>query len=140
MVRIRLRRVGSKKQPSYRIVVADQRSSRNGGFIEIIGYHNPRTEPPTDDVKEDRALYWLSQGAQPSEAMEYIFKRTGTLDRLARLKQGESIEALVAEREAELAAAEPISRRTRYPAPAAGESKIKAAAAAQQAANTEEAG
>ncbi len=133
MVRLRLRRIGSKKQPSYRIVVADQRSARNGGFIEIIGFHNPRTEPPTDEIKEDRALYWLSQGAQPSESLAYILKRTGTLDRLARLRQGESMEALVAERAEQLAAAPAVSRRTRYPAPGPGESKIKAAAAKKAA-------
>lgn len=121
MVRIRLRRVGLKGQPAYRIVITDQRSSRDGGFIEIIGYHNPRTQPITDDIDEARALYWLSVGAQPTEAMTYILKRTGTLDRLARLRKGESIEALVAEANAARAAAGPISPKTRRPAPAPGQ-------------------
>jgi small subunit ribosomal protein S16 len=67
MVRIRLRRVGLRKQPSYRIVVADRESPRDGRYIEIIGFYNPRTEPITMELKEDRALYWLSVGAQPSE-------------------------------------------------------------------------
>ncbi|TEU17287.1 MAG: 30S ribosomal protein S16, partial [Anaerolineales bacterium] len=69
MVRIRLCRVGAKKQPSYRVVVADQRAPRDGRFIEIIGHYNPRTDPPTMVIKEERALLWLARGAQPSEAV-----------------------------------------------------------------------
>lgn len=125
MVRIRLRRVGLKKQPSYRLVVADQRSARNGGFIEIIGHHNPRTQPATDVVNEARALYWLSVGAQPSDAAVYVLRRTGTLDRFARLKAGESMEALVAEAEAAKAAAAPVSPKTRFPSPGPGEGTMK---------------
>lgn len=97
MVRIRLRRTGAKKQPSYRIVVADSRSPRDGKFIETIGFYNPRTEPPTVEIKVDRALYWLSQGAQPSEAVERMLRKKGILDKFARLKAGESLEALLAE-------------------------------------------
>jgi small subunit ribosomal protein S16 len=123
MVRIRFRRVGLKKQPSYRIVVTDQRSPRDGRFIEIIGFHNPRTRPNTDDLQEERALHWLSVGAQPSDAVGRLFKRTGTWDRFERLRKGESLEALVAERQAELEAAEPVSPRTAYPAPEAGKGK-----------------
>lgn len=125
MVRIRLRRVGLKKQPSYRIVVTDQRNARNGSFIEIIGTYNPRTRPSTEVVDEARVLYWLSVGAQPTEAVEGILRRQGTLDRFARLRQGEAIEVLAAEAEAARAAAEPISPKTRYPSPAAGEGKFK---------------
>ncbi len=133
MVRIRLRRMGLKKQPSYRIVVADQRSARTGGFIEIVGSYNPRTQPITEIVEEDRVLYWLSVGAQPSEAVESIFKRTGTLERFARLKSGESIETLAAEATAARAAAAPVSPKTRRPAPEAGQSAKKAKAAAAAA-------
>ncbi len=97
MVRIRLRRVGAKKQASYRIVVADSRSPRDGRFIEVIGFYNPRTEPETVTIHEDRALHWLNVGAQPSEAVHRLLKKKGTLDRIERLKQGESLEALVAE-------------------------------------------
>ncbi len=125
MVRIRFRRVGLKGQPSYRVVITDQRSSRDGRFIEIIGFHNPRTRPSTDLVDEARALYWLSNGAQPSEAVIYLFKRTGTLDRFERLRKGEALEALVAEAEAAKAAAVPISPRTSYPAPEAGQGNKK---------------
>jgi small subunit ribosomal protein S16 len=97
MVKIRLRRVGGKKQPSYRVVVADSRSPRDGRFIEIIGFYNPRTEPPTMDMKEDRALHWLTRGAQPTGAVAGMLKRLGTLDRLARLKSGEALEGLLSE-------------------------------------------
>ena len=131
MVRIRLRRVGLKGQPSYRIVVADQRKARDGRFIEVIGFHNPRTQPPTDELDEARALYWLSVGAQPSDAVKYILKRTGALERFERLRKGESIEALVAEADAAKAAADPVSRKTSHPAPEAGQSWIKARQAAQ---------
>lgn len=139
MVRIRLRRMGLKKQPSYRIVVADQRSARTGGFIEIVGTYNPRTEPITELVEEDRVLYWLSVGAQPSEAVESILKRTGTLERFARLKKGETIEALAAEVAAAKATAAPVSPKTSRPSPAAGQSAKKAkeaAAAAEPATNS----
>jgi small subunit ribosomal protein S16 len=130
MVRIRLRRIGLKKQASYRVVIADQRASRNGGFIEIVGNHNPRTEPPTDNVDEARILYWLSVGAQPSEAVTYILKRTGTLDRFARLGKGETIEALAQEAAAAKAAAPTVSPKTSRPAPGPGQSAKKAKEAA----------
>ncbi len=112
MVKIRLRRVGKKKQPSYRIVVADSRAPRDGRFIEIIGFYNPRTEPETIQIKEDRALYWLSVGAQPTEPVERLLKKMGTLDRFARLKAGEPLEALLAEAEA-AAAAQPSEQPAR---------------------------
>ena len=130
MVRIRLRRVGLKKQPSYRIVVADQRSSRDGRFIEIIGHYNPRTKPTTTVVDEGRALHWLSNGAQPSDTVRRIFGLSGTWGRFERLNKGEEIDTLVQEAESELAAAEPVSPKTRYPSPGPGESKQKAREAA----------
>ncbi len=104
MVRIRLRRVGLKAQPSYRIVVADKESPRDGRFIEIIGYYNPRIQPAAIVIQEDRAYDWLSKGAQPSDSVAQLFKTTGTLDRFARLKKGESLEALLAEAKAAEAA------------------------------------
>ena len=115
MVRIRLRRVGLRKQPSYRIVVADQRSPRNGRFIEAIGHYNPRTRPNTNVVDEERALYWLGNGAQPSDRVRKIFTITGTLGRFERLRQGEELEALLAEAASELEAAEPVSPKTSFP-------------------------
>lgn len=126
MVKIRFQRVGLKRQPSYRIVVMDSRKARNAKVLENIGHHNPRTRPETNVVKEDRALYWLSVGAQPTEAVERVFKNTGTWERYQRMRSGEEMEALVAEAAQQLAEAEPVSPKTSYPAPAAGESKIKA--------------
>ena len=125
MVRIRFRRVGMKKQPSYRIVVADARSPRDGRFLEIIGHYNPRTEPQTDKIDEGRALYWLSVGAQPSDSVRRLMVRTGTWERFERLRKGESIETLVAEAEAN--PLPEISPKTAFAAPAAGESRQKAA-------------
>jgi small subunit ribosomal protein S16 len=116
MVRIRFRREGMKRQPVYRIVVADKESPRNGRFIENIGLYNPRTEPPTLELKEDRALYWLSVGAQPSEPVERLFVKYGTNARFERLRKGEAINVLVAEAEAE-AAARPRNLKTRRPSP-----------------------
>jgi small subunit ribosomal protein S16 len=100
MVKIRLRRVGSKKQASFRVVVADSRAPRDGRFIEEIGFYNPRTEPETLRIKEERALHWLNVGAQPTDSAARLLRTTGTMDRFERLKQGESLEDLVAEAEA----------------------------------------
>lgn len=108
MVRIRLRRVGKKKQASFRVVVADQRSPRDGRFIETIGFYNPRTDPPIVKINEERALYWLSQGAQPSEAVARLLGKQGTLDRFARLKEGEDLEALLAEAAKEIVPVEEV--------------------------------
>ena len=124
MVRIRLRRQGSKGQPSYRVVVIDQRKARNGRYLENIGHYNPRTRPATEIIKEDRALYWLSVGAQPSDAVRRIMDHTGTWERFQRLRTGESIESLL--KEAEENREELPSPVTNYPAPGDGESKIKA--------------
>jgi small subunit ribosomal protein S16 len=111
MVKLRLRRVGAKKQASYRIVATDSRSPRDGRFIEVVGFYNPRTEPETVRIKEARALHWLSVGAQPTDAVVRLLKKMGTMDRFERLKKGESIETLVAEAEG---ADEPvISPKTR---------------------------
>ena len=113
MVKIRLRRVGAKKQPSYRVVVTDSRSPRDGRFIEAIGFHNPRTEPETVQITEDRALHWLSVGAQPTEAVARLLDKQGTMARFERLKQGESIKVLVAEAEEAARAAPSPSPKTR---------------------------
>jgi len=100
MVRIRLRRVGLKGQPSYRIVAADKESPRDGRFLEILGFYNPRTEPATLTIKEDRVYDWMSKGAQPSESVEQLFKTSGLLDRFARFKAGEPVEKLLEEAQA----------------------------------------
>jgi small subunit ribosomal protein S16 len=113
MVKIRLRRVGAKKQPHYRIVVADSRSPRDGRFIETIGHYNPRTEPATVEVDQARALYWLSVGAQPSEAVKRMLDKLQVMARAEAIRRGEvTLEELlpelmaVEEEEAEEAEAE----------------------------------
>ena len=77
MVKIRLMRVGKRKQPSYRVVVADSRSPRDGRIIESIGHYQPRQDPSVVQIDEDRALYWLGQGAQPSGQVRQLLRITG---------------------------------------------------------------
>ncbi len=79
MIKLRLRRTGAKKRPSYRIVAAEHSSPRDGRFIEIIGHYDPLTEPATVKVNAERAQYWLSVGAQPSETVEGLLKRAGVI-------------------------------------------------------------
>ena len=76
-VKIRLKRMGAKKNPFYRIVVADSRSPRDGRFIEEIGYYNPLTEPKTIKVDNEKALKWIKNGAKPTETVEKSFKESG---------------------------------------------------------------
>ena len=75
--RMRLARVGSKKNPIYRVVVADSRSPRDGRFIEIVGRYNPQTDPSTIDLDEDKVRDWLSKGAQPSDSVKRLLKTKG---------------------------------------------------------------
>ncbi len=112
MVRIRLRRTGAKKAAQFRIVVADKRKPRDGRFLEIIGHYNPRTEPETVVVDEGRALYWMNEGAQPSDSVRQIFTKRGTMERFERLRKGEELETLAAEGEAANEEARKISPRT----------------------------
>jgi small subunit ribosomal protein S16 len=79
-VKIRLRRMGAKKRPSYRVVVADSRSPRDGRFIETVGIYNPLTNPPTTRVDADKVRIWLSRGAQPTEAVERILRWNGVIE------------------------------------------------------------
>ena len=104
MVRIRLRRTGSKGQPSYRLVIADKESPRDGRFLEIVGFYNPRTQPATLDIKEDRVYEWMSKGALPTESVAQLFRTAGTQERFNRFKGGEPIETLLAEVETAKAA------------------------------------
>lgn len=80
MVKIRLRRIGAKKAPAYRIVVADSRFSRDGRFIEEIGFYNPMREPAEITVDAEKAKKWLSNGAQPTDTVRAILKKNGILD------------------------------------------------------------
>jgi small subunit ribosomal protein S16 len=109
-VRVRLTRVGSKKNPIWRVVVADQRSPRDGRFIETIGHYNPQTEPSTIAIDEDRLQHWLARGAQPSGTVKQLMK--------ARAKGG----AVAASEPAAPAASEPAASE-----PAASEAAATAA-------------
>ena len=80
MVKMRLRRMGAKKQPLYRVIVADERSPRNGRFIEELGYYNPLTEPATIKIDADKAKEWIKNGAQPTETVKVLLKKAGIVD------------------------------------------------------------
>lgn len=129
MVRIRLRRVGAKKEPVYRIVVADVEAPRDGRFIEIIGQYNPRTTPETVIVDESRALYWLKVGAQPTESVLQLFTKRGTMNRFERLRQGEAVDTLLAEAEEANKTARAISPQTRQSGSVPSKKKAEAEAA-----------
>ena len=138
MVRIRLCRVGAKKQPSYRVVVADQRAPRDGRFIEIIGHYNPRTDPPTVVLKEDRIAHWLSKGAQPSDAVARMIRN------LEAAKLAAESEAVVevdseteAEVEAEVAAEAEIEVEPEVIAETEAEAEVEPEVAAEVEAETE---
>lgn len=77
MLRMRLRRAGARKQPRYRVVIAEARSPRDGAFIDILGFYDPLTEPATVRINEDRARAWIEKGAQPSDSVERILRRAG---------------------------------------------------------------
>ena len=114
MLRIRLRRMGAKKQPSYRIVIAENEWPRDGRFLEIIGRYNPRTNPETVEVEEARVYHYLKNGAQPTESVAQMLKKLGTLNRFDRLQKGEAAEVVLAEAtEAAAAIKQMASVRTR---------------------------
>ncbi len=81
MVKIRLRRVGKRHKASYRVVVADSRSPRDGAFIEVIGHYNPLTDPATVRIDEEKALTWLGHGAQPTDTVSSLLRKSGILDK-----------------------------------------------------------
>jgi small subunit ribosomal protein S16 len=131
MVRIRLRKMGLRHQPYYRIVVADRESPRDGRFLEVVGTYNPRTEPSTIRVKEDRVYHWMDHGAQPSDSVSRLFTQIGLTGRFERLKKGEKAEKLL--EEAEQAAKErPVVVKTRRDAQGPGRKKPKAKKKAEE--------
>lgn len=93
-VKLRLRRMGKKKQPIYKVVASDSRSPRDGKFIEAIGIYNPLTNPATIDLKEERALYWLGVGAQPTDTVKSLLSKKGILLKRELAKQGLSDEVI----------------------------------------------
>ncbi len=86
MVKIRLKRMGMKKAPTYRVVVAEASSPRDGRIIENIGWYNPRVEPSAIHIDADKAVRWLNNGAQPTESVESLLKRAGILERFLQEK------------------------------------------------------
>ncbi len=111
-VKLRLRKMGKKKQPVYKVVAADSRSPRDGKFIEAIGLYNPKVDPAQIEIKEDRALYWLGVGAQPTDTVKNIFTNQGILLKRELKKKGLSEEQIAVKfdewnklKEANLAAA-----------------------------------
>ena len=81
MVKIRLRRVGAKNRPSYRLVAADSRTPRDGAFLEILGHYNPLTDPETVVIDEEKARHWLSRGAQPTDTAARLLAKVGIIER-----------------------------------------------------------
>lgn len=92
-VKIRLKRMGKKKQPSYRVVVAEAHSPRDGRIIENIGWYNPLVEPSAIKIDEDKVLGWLKNGAQPTDSVASLLRRTGVLDRFEQAKAAARAEA-----------------------------------------------
>ncbi|TAK27723.1 MAG: 30S ribosomal protein S16 [Chloroflexota bacterium] len=87
MIKLRLRRMGAKKQPSYRIVAAESTAPRDGAFIETIGHYNPVTDPATIKVDEEKALKWLMNGAQPTETVAKLFTKVSVMEKFQAAKQ-----------------------------------------------------
>ena len=138
-VKIRLRRMGQKKAPFYRIVVADSRSPRDGRFIEEIGTYNPNTQPSTIQIKSDRAQYWLGVGAQPSEPVFKLLNITGDWQKYKGLEGAEGTLKTVEagpDAEARIAAVEDQAQKLKA---AKSEAAAKAKAEAEAAAAAEEA-
>jgi len=90
MVKIRLRRVGARHRPIYRVVVADSRSPRDGKFIETIGQYNPLTDPATVVINQEKALKWLNCGAQPTDTVHSLFRKLGIMDKFKQEKATEN--------------------------------------------------
>ncbi len=110
MVKIRLRRIGSKKKPSYRLVVADSRAPRDGAFIEILGYYNPLTDPETVVIDEEKARHWLEKGAQPTDTAARLLAKAGIIEeseaRKEKMKAGVAAEPKARKKKAKTGARE----------------------------------
>ena len=87
MLKIRLRRVGAKKKPSYRLVAADVRAPRDGAFVDIIGHYDPLTDPETVVIDEEKALHWLRHGAQPTDTAARLLNKAGIMEKFKLVKE-----------------------------------------------------
>ena len=130
MVKIRLRRIGAKKQPSYRLVVADSRAPRDGAFIAVLGHYNPLTDPETIVIDEEKALGWLKQGAQPTDTAARLLAKAGIIeepaDRKEKMKAGTPDKPKASKKKAKATAAEK-AKAEEPKAEAAAEPKAEAA-------------
>lgn len=138
MLKIRLRRTGQKHQPSYRIVVADKDSPRDGRFVEIVGHYNPTTEPVTFEVKADRVQHWVAMGAQPTDTVHRLLHQRGIIEAAPpkRVTKPSNVEVAAAKAEADAKAA--AAAEAASAAKAAEEAKAAAEAAAAEASTAEE--
>ena len=123
MLRIRLRRVGLKKQPSYRMVIAENEWPRDGRFLEIVGRYNPRTHPETIEVNEERMYHWLKNGALPTESVTKLLTKQGTMGRFERVQHGEDLQAVLAEAQTAAETARANTPRRTNPGAATAKSK-----------------
>lgn len=98
-VKLRLRRMGKKKQPVYKVVAADSRSPRDGKFLEAVGVYNPLTKPHTVDLKEERVFYWLDKGAQPTDTVKSLLKQKGITLKRELMRKGLNEEQINSEME-----------------------------------------
>lgn len=131
-VKLRLRRMGKKRQPIYKVVAADSRAPRDGKILEAIGLYNPKTDPATIDIKEDRALYWLGVGAQPTDTVRNILSKKGLLLKKELLGQGLSEAEVESKMGAWLNLNEAKVSSSKKNADAKKEGKTSAAAAKEQ--------
>jgi len=139
LLKIRLRRTGQKHQPSYRVVVADKDSPRDGRFLEIVGHYNPRTEPVTFEVKADRIQHWIANGAQPTETVHRLLHSRGMIEteppkRVTKPSKVEVAAAKAAEEARAAAAAEAAAKAEAEAAAAAAGSEAEGATPGDDAA------
>jgi small subunit ribosomal protein S16 len=122
MVKIRLSRLGRKKRPSYRVVIADDRAPRDGAFIEIIGHYNPLTDPATIIIDAEKALHWIGKGAQPTERVSILLARLGIIEKPTR-KHTEKLAKKLAEEKAEKPTKKPAKKPKEEPTAELAEEK-----------------
>jgi small subunit ribosomal protein S16 len=115
-VKLRMKRMGTKKRPFYRVVAIDSRMARDGRFIDIVGYYNPMVNPPQIKMDEDKVYSWLGKGATPSEKVRELFRKVGLMEKWSLLKKGVAIADLDAKLE---------ERRAKQPRPAADKAPKK---------------
>ncbi len=115
-VKLRMKRMGTKKRPFYRVVAIDSRMARDGRFIDIVGFYNPMVNPPEIKMDDDKVYNWLRNGALPSEKVRELFRRIGLMEKWSLVKKGVSIADLDAKLE---------ERRAKQPRPAADKEKKK---------------